>query len=141
MYRAQEELAAAGGQLIMISHSPVKFMPEFREKTGYDGPLYTDPERRVHKALGLRSNLGSSMNLSTLRRGKEASKEGFRQSPTRGNPWQQGGVYILAPDGRVAFSYISQFAGDHPEIETLIFAVDKLARDIRVGRRRVRVAR
>lgn len=128
LHRAQGELAAAGGKLIIISHSPVEFMPEFREKTGYDGPLYTDPERRVYQALGLRSDYRSSVNLSTIRRGRQVSRQGFRQTSTRGNPWQQGGVYVVDRDGCVTFSYVSQFAGDHPEIENVIFAVDTTAR-------------
>lgn len=128
LHRAQGELATAGGKLVIISPSPAEFMPEFRSKTGYDGPLYTDPERRVYQALGLRSDLRSSFNLSTIRRSFNVSRRGYRQTSTRGNPWQHGGVYVVAPDGSVTFSYVSQFAGDHPEIENVIFAVDKTAR-------------
>jgi len=39
---------------------------------------------------------------------------GFGQSRTQGHAFQQGGVAIIDSSGRVRWSYVSQFAGDHP---------------------------
>ena len=39
---------------------------------------------------------------------------GFRQGKVRGDPWQQGGVLVVLPGGRVVYRYLSSAAGDHP---------------------------
>ena len=42
-----------------------------------------------------------------------------------GDPWQQGGVFIIRPGNRVEFAYISAEAGDHPSAEADVSALDK----------------
>jgi hypothetical protein len=41
-------------------------------------------------------------------------RDGFGQSRTQGHAFQQGGIAIIDSSGRVRWSYVSQFAGDHP---------------------------
>jgi hypothetical protein len=43
-----------------------------------------------------------------------ALRGGFGQSRTQGHAFQQGGVAIIDSSGWVRWSYVSQFAGDHP---------------------------
>jgi hypothetical protein len=62
--------------------------------------------------------------------------EGKRQGATMGDPWQQGGVFILRPGNRVDFAYISKEAGDHPSVEAIISALDKVGQKKRAARRR-----
>lgn len=52
-----------------------------------------------------------------------------------GDPWQQGGVFIIRPGNRVDSAYISAEAGDHPSAEAILYALDKLGHK-KGGRRR-----
>jgi hypothetical protein len=58
-----------------------------------------------------------------------AFREGKRQGATMGDPWQQGGVFIIRPGNRVDFSYISKEAGDHPSADAIIAALEKIGRE------------
>jgi hypothetical protein len=33
----------------------------------------------------------------------------------QGDPWQQGGVFVIDATGRIRYSYVSRYAGDHPD--------------------------
>ena len=52
-----------------------------------------------------------------------------------GDPWQQGGVFIIRPGNRVDSAYISAEAGDHPSAEAILYALEKLGHK-KGGRRR-----
>jgi hypothetical protein len=93
-----------------------------------ESPLYVDPELRAYAAAGLKRGLRSSLSPGVILRGVRAFREGKRQGATMGDPWQQGGVFIIRPGNRVDFSYISEEAGDHPSVEAIISALDKVGR-------------
>lgn len=54
-----------------------------------------------------------------------AAKSGLSQGRTEGDPWQQGGAYVILPDGRVVFSQISEVAGDHFDPEAALAALSR----------------
>jgi hypothetical protein len=62
---------------------------------------------------------------SILKSGRAMGK-GFRQSKTRGTALQNGGVFLITPDGRMPYRYISDYAGDHPDPEAPVSALEKL---------------
>jgi peroxiredoxin len=113
----------AGGRLVVIGNGAPHFIEGFREKVGFDGELYTDPSMSTYRALRLQRRLGSSVNLRTLRRAVQAYRAGNRQSATQGDPWQQGGVFVIDGDGEIVFRYPSEYAGDHPPISALLSAL------------------
>jgi hypothetical protein len=83
---------------------------------------------QAYAAAGLKRGLRSSLSSGVMMRGIRAFREGKRQGATMGDPWQQGGVFIIRPGNRVEFAYISAEAGDHPSSEAIISALDKVAR-------------
>ena len=91
-------------------------------------PVYADPHMKAYRAAGLRRDLRSTANLKVLLHGAHALRQGFRQTSVKGDPWQQGGVFVIRPDGTVLFEYASQEAGDHPEIASILAAVDRSTR-------------
>jgi hypothetical protein len=93
-----------------------------------ESPLYVDPELQAYAAAGLKRGLRSSLSPGVILRGVRAFREGKRQSATKGDPWQQGGVFVILPGNRVEFVYISEEAGDHPSAEAILFALDKIGR-------------
>jgi hypothetical protein len=122
------EIHRRGAELVIVGNGRPEHAIDFRESERVQSPLFVDPELRAYAAAGLKRGLRSSLSPGVILRGIRALIEGKRQGATMGDPWQQGGVFILRPGNRVEFAYISEEAGDHPPSEEIISALDKVAR-------------
>ena len=109
---------------MIVGNGKPWFIQGFREKTGYEGEIYSDPSRATYKALHLRRDIRSTFSAGTVRKAFTAFRQGFRQTATQGDPWQQGGVFVFDASGEVVFSYASSHAGDHPSVELLLRGLD-----------------
>jgi hypothetical protein len=125
---ALPEIRRRGADLIIVGNGQPQHATDFRDTEHVESPLYVDPELRAYAAAGLKRGLRSSLSPGVFLRGVRAFREGKRQGATMGDPWQQGGVFIIRPGNRVEFSYISEEAGDHPSVEAIISALDKVGR-------------
>ena len=128
MRDALPEIRRRGAELIIVGNGQPQHATDFRDTEHVESPLYVDPELRAYAAAGLKRGLRSSLSPGVILRGLRAFREGKRQGATMGDPWQQGGVFIIRPGNRVEFSYISEEAGDHPSVEAIISALDKVGR-------------
>lgn len=128
LHRARAQIEEAGADLIVIGNGTPNFIAGFRERTGFDGTVYTDPERNAYRALRLRRSVRSSVNLRTLSRAVSAYRKGNRQTRTQGDPWQLGGVFVVATSGALVYEQRSEYAGDHPLVEEIIEAARAAAR-------------
>lgn len=90
---------------------------------GIDFPIYTDPSRKSYQALGMRRDIMASFSLDILRNSRRAFGKGFRQTSTRGDALQLGGVLVVMPDGKVPYVYKSRVAGDHPDPAEILAAL------------------
>jgi len=97
----------------------------FLDEQKFDFPLLVDPELRAYEAAGLKRGLLSSFNLSSAVKALGTLRNGFRQTSTKGDPWQQGGAFVITPDGKTLYSYVSQVAGDHPDLDQVLQALRK----------------
>ena len=99
--------------LVIIGNGAPHFIEGFRETTGYTGPIYTDPTLAVYKAAELKRGAMTVLKLRAAAATIGALKRGFRQSGTYGDATQQGGVLVVAPDGRILYHHISEYPGDN----------------------------
>lgn len=123
MHRERAQLESQGARLVVVGNGQPWFIKGFREKLGYEGEVYTDPTRASFQALQLRRGVRASLNRRALRKAFDAYRDGFRQTGTRGDPWQQGGVFVVDTEGTMRFSYASEHAGDHPPIPEIVHAI------------------
>ena len=128
MRDALPEIRRRGAELIIVGNGQPQHAIDFRDTEQVASPLYVDPELRAYAAAGLKRGFRSSLSPGVILRGLRAFGEGKRQGATMGDPWQQGGVFIIRPGNRVDFSHISEEAGDHPSAEAIIAALDKIGR-------------
>jgi alkyl-hydroperoxide reductase/thiol specific antioxidant family protein len=133
---ALSDIRRRGAELVIVGNGRPEHAIDFRDSEHVESPLYVDPELRAYAAAGLRRGLRSSLSPGVMLRGVRALIEGQRQGATMGDPWQQGGVFIIRPGNRVDFAYISEEAGDHPSAEAIISALDKVGQKKRAARRR-----
>ena len=122
------EIRRRDAELIIVGNGQPRHAIDFRDTEQVKSPLYVDPELHAYAAAGLKRGLRSSLSPGVILRGLRAFGEGKRQGATMGDPWQQGGVFIIRPGNRVDFSYVSDEAGDHPSAEAILSALDKRGR-------------
>jgi hypothetical protein len=123
LHRHIDEIHAAGAELYVIGNGSPSFIDGFREATGWDGALYTDPSLEVYKAAGLKRGVLKTFHPRSAIAALGALKDGFRQGRTQGDEWQQGGVLIVAPGGDVLWSHVSDHAGDNAGANEIIAAL------------------
>jgi len=128
LQRAQSEIEAAGADLVVVGNGSPSFIAGFRERTGFAGTVYTDPERNAHRALKLKRSVRSTIGLRTMAKAMKAYRAGNRQKSTQGDGFQQGGVFVVAAGGALVYEQRSEYAGDQPPVEEIIEAAREAAR-------------
>ena len=123
MRDALPRIRKLGALLVIIGNGRPEQAADFRDTASVECPLVVDPDLRAYAAAGLRRSVASSLNPRALVHGLRALRAGQMQGTTQGDPWQQGGVFVIRPDDTVAYSYISQEAGDHPDPTEVIAAL------------------
>ncbi|MEM1177872.1 MAG: peroxiredoxin-like family protein [Acidobacteriota bacterium] len=114
------QIREKGAELIVIGNGTPDQAKAFAEERDLDFPLLTDPGRRTYKAAGFRRDIKSTFNLGILKNAKKTLSSGHRQGKVEGDPWQQGGAFVIAPGDEVLFRYVSGAAGDHPDPRDLV---------------------
>ena len=113
MRDALPELRRRGAELIVIGSGRPWHAQAFREEQGIDFLLLTDPKLEAYAAAALQRSKAGLLRPKVVAAGVRAFREGFRQTEVAGDPWQNGGVFVIAPPDRVLFAQRSDGAGDH----------------------------
>ena len=123
MRDVQPEIEGRGARLFAVGNGGPHFARAFVEDRGITFPVYVDPQRVTYRAAGLRRGVASTFRLGVVKRGLRALGKGHVQGRTQGDPWQQGGVFVLGPGNKDHFAYVSDEAGDHPDVGTVLSAI------------------
>ena len=119
-------IRAAGAELVVVGSGRPWHARAFRDQHGLDFPLRVDPDLVAYRAAGLRRGAWRTLGPRVLARAARAFRKGFRQGEVQGDPWQQGGVFLVRAGGRVAWQHVSEEAGDHPSTEAIREALKRL---------------
>lgn len=109
---------ARGARVVAIGNGTPAMARDFVQQFGLELEVFTDPSRASYRAAGLKRNFG--IGLATLRKAVGTMRGGFRQGRVQGDPWQQGGVLVLAADGQVMFEHVDAGAGRHVAPEEVL---------------------
>lgn len=120
LHRDIDKLRAAGLDLYVIGNGTPNFIAGFREQTKYAGPLYTDPSLAAYRAAELKRGVARTFDPRALGKTVSAFMQGHRQGRTQGDPWQQGGVLVVAPGGEVRFHHASERPGDNATVDQIV---------------------
>lgn len=123
LHRDIDKLRAAGLDLYVIGNGTPNFIAGFREQTKYDGPVYTDPSLAAYRAAELKRGVARTFDPRALGKTVSAFMQGHRQGRTQGDPWQQGGVLVVAPGGEVRFHHASERPGDNATVDQIVAAL------------------
>lgn len=117
------EIENRGARLVIIGSGLPMHAQGFADKYALKDTVFTDPERSLYQAFGMTRSVGKTLGLGALKGGLRAFKEGFRQSGTQGDPWQQGGTLVISPQGVLVYEYLSKEAGDHAPVAQVLAAL------------------
>ena len=123
LHREIESITAAGAQVFVIGNGSPSFIEGFRETTKYEGPIYTDPTLSVFGAAQLKRGVMKTLDPRALGKTVGAFMRGHRQGTTKGDPWQQGGVLVIAPGGEVKWHHASERPGDNASPREIVAAL------------------
>ena len=128
--RAREEFDAAGVGLVLIGQATPRHAAHFRRKFELDLPVLADEERESYRAAGAKvATVGELLGPKSVSKGighSVKSRGALRQGKIIGHPAQLGGAMIVAPDGRVPWSHMSDNASDNAANEELLEAARAL---------------
>ena len=96
---------------------------DFATEFGISFPLYVDPATKVYAAAGLKRGAATVYRPGVILRGLRNIAAGYRQSANQGDPFQQGGTFIVGTDGEPFWIHISETAGDHPDPDDVLAAL------------------
>ncbi len=119
-------IQAAGGELIILGNGTPQHAAWFVEDYNVGVPVFTDPELASHGILGAKR--GNIVDPRVMMRGASAMLHGFRQSKTMGPAALNGGIFVITPANEMPYRYISRFAGDHPDPEGALQALETAAK-------------
>lgn len=114
--------AEQGIRLAVVGNGSVKHAAAFAAEEKIPFPLYTDPRRGSYQAAGLKRGVLAVFNLSAVKNTWRARRGGFQQTGVRGDAWQQGGAFVLAPGNRVLYEQRSEVGGEHADPQALLDA-------------------
>ena len=125
MDRARQDLEADGAQLVLIGQLTPRHASHFRRRQGVELPVLADEKRASYKAAGAKiATMNELLGPSVVAKGLMTTMQtGRLQTRTLGHPAQLGGTMVIAPDGRVVWSHMSDDASDNASPEEILEAV------------------
>jgi hypothetical protein len=126
LHRGKHAIEAAGGALYAIGNGNPSFIAGFRETTGFDGPIYTDPSLEVFKAAQLKRGITKTLDPRALGNTIGAFMRGRKQGLPQGDQWQQGGALVVGTDGRVLWHHASERPGDNASPAQIVGALQSV---------------
>ena len=112
-----------GADVVVVGQGQAAAAADFAEQYSLPFPLLVDPDMEAYRAAGMRRGVLTGVNPRSLGHLMRAARGGHRQGRVQGDPWQQGGVFVLGPGEATHFEYISREAGDHPPSEAYLTAI------------------
>jgi len=85
-------------------------------------PVLSDIARTSYRAAGMRRSLFGLLHPRLLRNLLRALRRGFRQRGVQGDAWQQGGVLVVARDGRLLHAQLDGTGGDELDLAAVLAA-------------------
>lgn len=128
LHRARKQIEDAGARLFLIGQATPRHAAHFRRRQGVDLPVLADEQRVSYKAAGTKmATFGELLGPRVVAKGVLTSARNRTvQGRVVGHPAQLGGAMLITPDGTVAWSHMSDDAGDNASVQEILDAVAAL---------------
>jgi hypothetical protein len=119
-----------GAELIIIGNGKPHHAESFRRDMQMTSPLYVDPKMGTYRALNLRNGIWYTFTPAAWLMAFRAYRQGYRITGVKSDPWQQGGTFVVLPNGEVPYHYISKHSGDHPPAQDFLAALRSAVKQV-----------
>lgn len=129
LHRDRDKFEQAGARLVVIGQGTPAHAQDFLRSQKVEGlTLLVDPERKTYEAAGTKvATFGEMLGPKQIARGfRRTLSDRVHQGMVVGHPAQLGGVLVVAPGGKVAWSHLSDDVSDVPPNEPVLEAVAAL---------------
>lgn len=96
---------------------------DFAKQHAPSHSVLSDPARATFAAAGMRRSAWATLHWRLVRNAWRALRSGFRQTSVQGDPWQQGGVLVLAANGTIVHRQVDRAGGDPLDLDAVVAAV------------------
>ena len=117
----------AGAKLVIVGNGTPEQARWFVEDFHIETPVFTDPTLAIHRAVGARRGVRLSKLPHLLLNAVRAMSRGHFQTRVLGDGKQLGGVFVIMPGGTLAYRYLSEVVGDHPDPNAVVAALEGAA--------------
>jgi hypothetical protein len=123
--RARGDFKSAGVGLVLIGQATPRHAAQFRRRQGIQLPVLADEKRDSYRAVGAKiANVSELFGPRSVSKGLIAGARSRKiQTRTVGDAAQLGGSLVIQPDGHIAWSHMSDNAGDNASPEEILAAV------------------
>ena len=125
MRRELPRIRAAGADLCVIGSGTPDMARAFEKEYAEGITIFVDQGLKSFKAAGFKRSVMASIGPMAAVKVFRALARGHLPGRRQGDPWQQGGVLVVAPPGDLAYSYANDDSGDHAPIEEVLGALAK----------------
>ena len=131
LHRARSGFDAAGIRRVLIGQATSRHAGHFRRRLGIDLTVLADGRRDSYRAAGAKVGtvsevFGRKSVISGIARIVRSGGR-IRQGSTVGQPAQLGGALVIAADGTVTWSHMSDDASDNASPEEILAAARRAA--------------
>ncbi|MBL8756716.1 MAG: AhpC/TSA family protein [Planctomycetes bacterium] len=123
MRTREAELQAAGANLVFVGSGLPAMAADFARQHAGPHPVLSDPQRSAFAAAGMRRGWYTLLHWRFVANLWRSLRAGFRQAGVQGDPWQHGGVLVLAADRRLLHQQLDTTAGDEVDVDAVLAAV------------------
>jgi peroxiredoxin len=123
------EIRARGAELIAIGSGTVRHASWFIDDQKIDFPVFTDPSLAAYREAGFQRSVLRLISPRAILNSVRAFSGGHRQesfTTVQGDAVQIGGVIIVDRAGEIVWRYASREAGDHPNPDEVVRAIERL---------------
>jgi hypothetical protein len=120
---ARPDIEALHAGIVFVGNGTPRAAAWFQQRFAAYSTVLTDPELVTYRAIGARGGLMSTLGPQAWGAGLRAFRGGARQSATKGHPFQQGGVLVIAPGDKLLYRHVSHTAGDHAPMAGILAAL------------------
>ena len=118
-----DDIRAAGAELVLVGNGSVRAAARFQREQAPECAVFTDPSLETYRTLGMRRGVWATLAPTTLAAVAGALLKGRRQTSVQGDPWQQGGAYVVARGGTILYAHANRNAADRPDVDAALAAL------------------
>lgn len=114
----------------MIGSGSPSQAKRFQAEEKIEGVVVTDPSLEAYRIAGMKRGVLKTLNPKSMINAVRAFRSGSRQTGTKGDPWQQGGVLVVSSirdGGKVLLQHAASEAGDPTDFRAVVKTLDQLA--------------